>query len=68
MPSIVTGDGARIAYRIDGPDKEPTLVLSNSIATTLGMWDLQIPELSRHFRVVRYDSRGHGESSASVGT
>ncbi len=67
MPSIVTGDGARIAYRIDGPDDKPTLVLSNSIATNLGMWDLQIPELSRHFRVVRYDSRGHGESSVPVG-
>jgi len=67
MPSITTGDGARMAYRIDGPDNEPTLILSNSIATTLEMWDLQIPELSRHFRVVRYDTRGHGESSVPAG-
>jgi 3-oxoadipate enol-lactonase len=67
MTSIMTGDGARIAYRIDGHDNEPTLILSNSIATTMGMWDLQIPELSRHFRVVRYDARGHGESSVPVG-
>jgi 3-oxoadipate enol-lactonase len=64
---FLAGDGARIAYRSDGPGDEPTLILSNSIATTLHMWDQQIPELSRHFRVLRYDTRGHGASSAPVG-
>jgi 3-oxoadipate enol-lactonase len=43
------------------------LVLSNSIGTTMGMWDLQIPDLSQNFRVLRYDTRGHGASGVPVG-
>lgn len=61
------GDGARIAYRQDGDPAKPVLVLSNSIGTTLHMWDGQIPELSRHFRVLRYDLRGHGASGVPAG-
>lgn len=64
---FTTGDGVRIAYRIDGPAESPVLVLSNSIATDLGMWEHQVPDLSEHFRVVRYDMRGHGESSVPAG-
>ncbi|NIC06585.1 alpha/beta fold hydrolase [Halomonas sp. DX6] len=64
---FTTGDGVRIAYRIDGPAESPVLVLSNSIATDLGMWEHQVPELSEHFRVVRYDMRGHGESYVPAG-
>lgn len=64
---FVTGDGVRIAYRIDGPADKPALVLSNSIATTMHMWDAQVPALSRHFRVIRYDTRGHGASDAPAG-
>jgi 3-oxoadipate enol-lactonase len=62
-----TGDGCRIAYRISGPDDRPVLALSNSIATNLHMWDRSVPELSRSFRVLRYDLRGHGASDAPVG-
>ncbi|VVE01328.1 3-oxoadipate enol-lactonase [Pandoraea fibrosis] len=62
-----TPDGARIAYRIDGPEKAPVLMLSNSIGTDLHMWDAQIPAFSRHFRVLRYDARGHGASSVPPG-
>lgn len=58
-----TSDDALIAYRLDGPAELPLLVLSNSIGTTLQMWDAQIPALSRHFRILRYDARGHGASS-----
>lgn len=64
---VTMGDGAQIAYRIDGSDRKPALVLSNSIATTLRMWDLQIAPLSEFFHVVRYDTRGHGASSVPVG-
>ncbi|MFQ3787118.1 alpha/beta fold hydrolase [Halomonas sp. A29] len=64
---FTTGDGVRIAYRIDGPAENPVLVLSNSIATDLEMWDRQVPELAEHFRVLRYDMRGHGESGIPVG-
>ncbi|MCD9032985.1 3-oxoadipate enol-lactonase [Luteimonas sp. Y-2-2-4F] len=62
-----TGDGVRIAYRVDGPADAPPLLLANSIGTALEMWDAQIPALSRHFRVVRYDMRGHGASGVPAG-
>jgi 3-oxoadipate enol-lactonase len=65
--SFVTGDGCRIAYRFDGAGDKPVLVLSNSIATTMSMWDGQIDGLAKHFRVLRYDLRGHGASSAPMG-
>ncbi|OAB34781.1 3-oxoadipate enol-lactonase [Paenibacillus macquariensis subsp. macquariensis] len=65
---FTTGDGHRIAYRFDGPANGPVLVLANSIATTFHMWDGQIEELSNHFRVLRYDFRGHGASDAPIGT
>lgn len=45
-----------------GPHDAPALVLINSLGSTLGMWDLQLEPLARHFRVVRYDLRGHGAS------
>ena len=65
---IETGDGCRIAYRFDGPAEKPVLVLSNSIATVLEMWDGQVAELSRHFCVLRYDFRGHGATSVPTGS
>jgi 3-oxoadipate enol-lactonase len=64
---FTTGDGCRIAYRFDGPADKPVLVLSNSIGTTLDMWDTQIQDLSKHFRVLRYDTRGHGDSDVPAG-
>lgn len=64
---IVVGDGTRIAYRFDGEPGAPVLVLSNSIATDLHMWDAQIPALSRRLRVLRYDGRGHGGSDSPAG-
>ncbi|MGO4262852.1 3-oxoadipate enol-lactonase [Lysobacter sp. TAB13] len=62
-----TGDGVRVAYRFDGDAGRPVLVLSNSIGTDLSMWDAQIPALTRHFRVLRYDTRGHGGSDVPAG-
>ncbi|EWY36451.1 3-oxoadipate enol-lactonase [Skermanella stibiiresistens SB22] len=70
MPStghVITGDGTRIFHRFDGEEGSPVLLLSNSLGTTLEMWDPQIPAFSRHFRVLRYDSRGHGRSDAPQG-
>ncbi|GCE13000.1 alpha/beta fold hydrolase [Tengunoibacter tsumagoiensis] len=43
------------------------LVLSNSIGTTVDMWDGPIQDLSKHFRVLRYDTRGHGASGVPEG-
>jgi 3-oxoadipate enol-lactonase len=63
MP-IETIRGEPFHIQIDGPDDAPVLLLSNSLGTNLSMWDPQIPEWSKSFRVVRYDSRGHGRSTA----
>lgn len=65
---ILVGDGCAIAYRIDGPVDAPVLILSNSLGTAMAMWDAQMPRFAEHFRVVRYDSRGHGRSDAPEGS
>ncbi|WP_447041686.1 3-oxoadipate enol-lactonase [Streptomyces sp. DSM 118878] len=65
--AITTGDGVRIAYRFDGGEDKPVLLLSNSIGTDLHMWDGQVPALSEHFRLLRYDARGHGASDVPGG-
>ncbi|MEP7208849.1 MAG: 3-oxoadipate enol-lactonase, partial [Casimicrobiaceae bacterium] len=64
--SFIEFSGVRFHYRIEGPAQAPALVLSNSLGTDLTMWDPQIAELTRHFRVLRYDTRGHGQSTASL--
>lgn len=53
--------------RLEGPEDAPVLVLSNSLGTTLEMWDAQASALTEHFRLLRYDSRGHGRSPAPAG-
>ncbi len=60
-------DGAKIAYRIDGPSNKPVVVLSNSLMSTLAMWEPQMGVLTPHFRVLRYDTRGHGDSDTTPG-
>lgn len=65
--AITTGDGVRIAYRFDGDENNPVLLLSNSIGTDLHMWDGQVPVLTEHFRLLRYDARGHGASDVPSG-
>jgi 3-oxoadipate enol-lactonase len=60
-------DGCRIAWRMDGPENAPVLVLSNSLGTAMAMWTSQVPALSEHFRLLRYDTRGHGKSSVLPG-
>jgi 3-oxoadipate enol-lactonase len=66
MP-FAQGQGARIHYEIEGPEDGPVLLLSNSLGTDLGMWSPQIPSLAARYRVLRYDSRGHGRSEAPEG-
>jgi 3-oxoadipate enol-lactonase/4-carboxymuconolactone decarboxylase len=60
-------DGSRLFYRLDGDDDRPVLVLSHSLGVDHGQWDLQMPDLVQHFRVLRYDIRGHGASDTSAG-
>ena len=67
MPTI-SANNTTLHYRYDGPEKGRVVMLSNSLASDLAMWDLQVPALvSAGFRVLRYDSRGHGLSAAPVG-
>ena len=67
--SPVSLDTARGAFRItiDGDAAAPALILSNSLGTTLEMWDLQVDAFSREYRLIRYDSRGHGGSPVTPG-
>jgi 3-oxoadipate enol-lactonase len=67
MDYVVVDDGRRIAVRVDGAVDRPALLLSNSLGTTFRMWDAQMPALAEAFRVIRYDSRGHGQSDAPTG-
>ncbi len=50
-------------YQLDGPDGAPVIVLSNSLGTTRAMWQPQIEALTAHFRVLRYDTHGHGKTT-----
>lgn len=61
--TCVLADGTALRYRIEGPPGAPMLLLSNSLGTNIAMWDAQTPVLTRRFRVLRYDSRGHGAST-----
>ncbi|WP_116450541.1 3-oxoadipate enol-lactonase [Blastococcus litoris] len=56
-----------VSYTEDGPADAPLVVLSNSLGATRAMWDPQVPALAERFRVVTYDTRGHGESPAPAG-
>ena len=67
MPDIKTDDGCIIHVEVEGPEGAPVLMLSNSLGTNLHMWDDQVAPWTRHFRLVRYDRRGHGKSSVPKG-
>jgi 3-oxoadipate enol-lactonase len=63
MSFVTTDDGVRLWYQIEGSAAAPVIVLSNSLGTDLAMWDAQLPALTAQFQVLRYDARGHGQSS-----
>jgi 3-oxoadipate enol-lactonase len=63
----IKANGIRINYQIDGPERAPWLIFSNSLATSLAMWDEQAAALKDRFRVLRYDQRGHGGTEAPAG-
>ncbi len=56
-----------VRHRFDGPGEAPVVVLSNSLGTTLEIWDDQVASLAGPFRVLRYDTRGHGDTPAPPG-
>ncbi|MFE9647733.1 4-carboxymuconolactone decarboxylase [Streptomyces sp. NPDC006365] len=53
-----------LQYRFDGPEDAPVLILGPSLGTTWHMWDRQVPELMKHWRVFRFDLPGHGGAPA----
>jgi 3-oxoadipate enol-lactonase len=63
----IKANGITINCEVDGADGAPWLVLSNSLATDVSMWDQQAADLRRSFRVLRYDQRGHGGTDAPAG-
>lgn len=63
----MTGDGCHIEYRFDGPEGAPVVLLSHSLGASMAMWEPQMSALTAHYRVLRYDLRGHGGSDVPVG-
>ncbi|MDB5853467.1 MAG: 3-oxoadipate enol-lactonase [Herminiimonas sp.] len=59
--------GLRLHYQLEGTPGAPVLVLSNSLGTNLSMWEPQMPALLENFQVLRYDGRGHGQSTVTPG-
>lgn len=55
-------EGCTLKLRVEGQEAGPVLVLSHMLGTDLTFWDNLVPELGKHFRLVRYDTRGHGGS------
>jgi 3-oxoadipate enol-lactonase len=66
MPAIEV-NGCPIHVEVEGAKDAPALILSNSLGTTLHMWDAQVAPFMRHFRLVRFDRRGHGRSGVPKG-
>ncbi len=67
MPMINSDDGCPIHVVVEGRVDAPALMLSNSLGTDLTMWDDQVAPFAEHFRLIRYDRRGHGQSGAPQG-
>ncbi|SAL36845.1 3-oxoadipate enol-lactonase [Caballeronia humi] len=68
MP-LAAVNGIHIYYRIDADagDDAPWLVLSNSLGSDMSMWSPQVEAFAKKYRVLRYDTRGHGHSDAPQG-
>lgn len=67
MPNMEV-NGTVLHYTLEGPENGDMVMLSNSLASNLSMWDAQIPVLTEAgYRILRYDSRGHGASATPEG-
>lgn len=64
---MTTRSTVELHHHLEGPEDAPVLVMSNSLGTTLTMWDEQVPALRERFRLLRYDHRGHGGSPVPSG-
>jgi 3-oxoadipate enol-lactonase len=59
-----TINGFKLAYHLEGDQGQPVVVLSHALATSMDIWGYQLPLLTRRFRVLLYDLRGHGDSGS----
>lgn len=64
---MINGMAGGLNTVIEGREDAPWIVLSHSLGADLTMWEPQMPFLADHYRVLRYDTRGHGESAAPAG-
>ena len=60
--SVTNRQGKALSVRVEGPQDAAVIIFSNSLGTDKSMWDTQAEYLKDHYRVVRYDTRGHGQS------
>ena len=63
----ITANGITMHYELEGPESASVVTLSHSLATDLSMWDPQVAVLKSGYRVLRYDTRGHGDTDAPEG-
>jgi 3-oxoadipate enol-lactonase len=63
----ISANGISMNYTLDGPSAGPVVTLSHSLATDLSMWDPQMKALTARYRVLRYDTRGHGGTEVPAG-
>jgi 3-oxoadipate enol-lactonase len=64
----IQANGITIHYELEGPESAPVVTLSHSLATDLSMWESQVAALKSGYRVLRYDTRGHGGTEATDGS
>ncbi len=66
MPQVDV-NGIKMAYQVDGKEGAPYVTFVTGIANDLTMWDSQVAELGKLYRILRYDLRGHGDTQATEG-
>jgi len=67
MPYLTVGDGTRLFYQMEGNDDRPVLIFSHSLGADHSMWEAQAAAFVPWFRILRYDTRGHGASAVPAG-
>ncbi len=66
MPTI-QAKGIEFNYSLEGPSDAATVSLSNSLMSNYGMWNAQMSALTETYQVLRYDTRGHGNTEVTPG-
>jgi 3-oxoadipate enol-lactonase len=67
MRKHIIANQIKMAYQIDGLEQGPVVIMSNSLMSSIEMWDQTVGALTDRYRVVRYDTRGHGQTQVTEG-